>query len=168
MPDGFMKGTPVHPEFEGYDQHKRPHINQADVALLQYPLGLRTEPRIFPALPGEQNPDQLAINDLLFWQPLHRCLRRNQPRISTKSDNTVFFTGDSAYSIAWLVTGKKRKKKSSVTGLPPTCSSTSRSPTSISEHSTSGRSATTSGTSCTAAASATSTLSPEPAASFRT
>ena len=89
----FMKGVPVHPEFEGYSQIARPHINQADVALLQYPLGLRTNARVFPALPGQPNPDQLAINDLLFWQP--------------KSDNQVFYTGDSAYSIAWLELGNR-------------------------------------------------------------
>jgi hypothetical protein len=32
---GFMAGTPVHTEYHGYDQKKRPHINQADVTLLQ-------------------------------------------------------------------------------------------------------------------------------------
>jgi len=30
---GFMAGTPVHQEYEGYDQKQRPHINQADVSL---------------------------------------------------------------------------------------------------------------------------------------
>jgi trehalose/maltose hydrolase-like predicted phosphorylase len=91
--EGYMAGVPVHPEYAGYDPKKRPHINQADVALLQYPLGLRTDKRVFPGLPGETNPDQLAINDLLFWQP--------------KSDNQVFYTGDSAYSIAWLELGNR-------------------------------------------------------------
>ena len=82
---GFMAGTPVHPEYEGYDQKKRPHINQADVALLQYPLGLRSNKRVFPSLPGSKQPDiQLAVNDLLFWQP--------------KSDNQVFYTVSSAVS----------------------------------------------------------------------
>ena len=91
---GFMEGTPVHPEYQGYDQKKRPHINQADVALLQYPLGLRTNKRVFPSLLNSKNPDnQLAVNDLLFWQP--------------KSDNQVFYTGDSAYSIAWLEMGNR-------------------------------------------------------------
>ena len=71
----------MHPEYEGYSQKLRPHINQADVTLLQYPLGLADDRRIFPLLPGEANPNQLAINDLLFWQP--------------KSDNQVFYTGDS-------------------------------------------------------------------------
>ena len=78
---GFMAGTPVHPEYQGYDQKKRPHINQADVALLQYPLGLRSNKRIFPSLPNSTNPDnQLALNDLLFWQP--------------KSDNQVFYVSN--------------------------------------------------------------------------
>ena len=49
---GFMVGQPVHPEFEGYNQALRPHINQADVALLQYPLGLREDRRVFPPLPN--------------------------------------------------------------------------------------------------------------------
>eukprot|EP01048_Picozoa_sp_COSAG05_P011435 COSAG05_NODE_1077_length_5955_cov_2.032787_4_plen_97_part_00 len=65
--------------YEGYDQKERPHINQADVALLQYPLGLRSNKRVFPALPNSTTPDvQLAVNDLLFWQP--------------KSDNQVGFS----------------------------------------------------------------------------
>jgi len=38
VPAGFMNGVNVHPEYEGYDQAKRPHINQADVALLQYAI----------------------------------------------------------------------------------------------------------------------------------
>ena len=91
---GFMAGTPVHTEFHGYDQKTRPHINQADVTLLQYPLGLRSNKRVFPPLPNSKNPEiQLAINDLLFWQP--------------KSDNQVFYTGDSSNSIAWLEMGNR-------------------------------------------------------------
>ena len=91
---GFMQGTAIHNEYEGYDQARRPHINQADVALLQYPLGLNQNKRIFPALSGSKNPElQLAINDLLFWAP--------------KSDNQVFYTGDSSYSIAWLEMGNR-------------------------------------------------------------
>ena len=91
---GFMAGTPVHTEYHGYNQTKRLHINQADVTLLQYPLGLRSNKRIFPSLPNSKNPDtQLAINDLLFWQP--------------KSDNQVFYTGDSSNSIAWLEMGNR-------------------------------------------------------------
>ena len=86
VPSGFMEGALVHPEFEGYDQKKRAHINQADVALLQYPLGLRENARVFPPLPNRTNPDQLAVNDLLFWQP--------------KSDNGVFYTGDSGAPLA--------------------------------------------------------------------
>ena len=95
VPDpGFMAGTLVHTEYHGYDQQKRPHINQADVALLQYPLGLRSNNRVFPPLTHSQRPlNQLAVNDLLFWQP--------------KSDNQVFYTGDSAYSIAWLEMGNR-------------------------------------------------------------
>ena len=94
VPAGFMAGTPVHTEYHGYDQKSRPHINQADVTLLQYPLGLRSNKRIFPPLPNSKNPDtQLAINDLLFWQP--------------KSDNQIFYTGDSSNSIAWLEMGNR-------------------------------------------------------------
>lgn len=94
VPDGFMAGTPIHTEFHGYDQKTHPHINQADVTLLQYPLGLRSNKRIFPPLPNSKHPDiQLAINDLLFWQP--------------KSDNQVFYTGDSSNSIAWLEMGNR-------------------------------------------------------------
>ena len=67
---------------------------QADVTLLQYPLGLRSNKRIFPPLPNSKNPEfQLAINDLLFWEP--------------KSDNQVFYTGDSSNSIAWLEMGNR-------------------------------------------------------------
>jgi len=91
----FMTGTLVHPEFQGYNQTQRPHINQADVALLQYPLGLRSNKRVFPPIGSKPalRDTQLAINDLLFWQP--------------KSDNQVFYTGDSAYSIAWLEMGNR-------------------------------------------------------------
>lgn len=91
--DGFMAGVPVHPEYEGYDQKKRPHINQADVTLLQYPLGLADNRRLFPLVAGSSNPNQIAINDLLFWQP--------------KSDNQIFYTGDSSNSIAWLALGNR-------------------------------------------------------------
>jgi trehalose/maltose hydrolase-like predicted phosphorylase len=94
VPDGFMAGTPIHTEFHGYSQKTHPHINQADVTLLQYPLGLRSNKRVFPPLPNSKNPEfQLAINDLLFWQP--------------KSDNQVFYTGDSSNSIAWLEMGNR-------------------------------------------------------------
>lgn len=91
---GFMEGVQIHNEYENYEQSQRPHINQADVALLQYPLGLRSNKRIFPVLSSSKIPDtQLAVNDLLFWQP--------------KSDNQVFYTGDSSYSIAWLEMGNR-------------------------------------------------------------
>jgi protein-glucosylgalactosylhydroxylysine glucosidase len=52
------------------------------VALLQYPLR-------WPM------PRQIAINDLLYWQ--------------NHTDPNGYFTGDSAYSIAWLALGNLRE-----------------------------------------------------------
>ena len=58
-------------------------INQADVALMQYPLGIPME-------------HQLAVNDLLFYQAR-----------SSGPSTAGFYTGDSAYSIAWLQLGNR-------------------------------------------------------------
>eukprot|EP00052_Salpingoeca_macrocollata_P025089 m.227686 g.227686 ORF g.227686 m.227686 type:complete len:399 (+) comp22373_c0_seq7:137-1333(+) len=66
---------PVHPEYTGYHGQD---INQADVALLQYPLEWPMDL-------------QLAQNDLTYYQ-----VRSSGPGTSG------FYTGDSAYSIAWL------------------------------------------------------------------
>ncbi len=68
-------GGPVHQEYTNYDGHT---INQACVALLQYPLGLKFD-------------DALAKRDLDFW--------------SSKTDFAGMFTGDSAYACAYLALG---------------------------------------------------------------
>jgi trehalose/maltose hydrolase-like predicted phosphorylase len=70
-------GGPVHNEYTGYNGHL---INQADVALLQYPLGLQ-----FPA--------NIAKNDLDYW--------------IGQTNYGSFFTGDSSYSIAYLGLGTR-------------------------------------------------------------
>jgi trehalose/maltose hydrolase-like predicted phosphorylase len=75
-------GGPVHPEFAGYAGKP---INQADVALLQYPLDLT-------AAMGRE----VATNDLAFYQGL-----------SSQKTTSGFYTGDSAYSIAWLALGNR-------------------------------------------------------------
>jgi trehalose/maltose hydrolase-like predicted phosphorylase len=66
---------PVHQEYTGYNGHT---INQADVALLQYPLGLK-----FDA--------DLARRDLDYW--------------ANQTDFGGMFTGDAAYSAAYLALG---------------------------------------------------------------
>uniref|UniRef100_A0A7S3GJ45 Glycoside hydrolase family 65 central catalytic domain-containing protein n=1 Tax=Palpitomonas bilix TaxID=652834 RepID=A0A7S3GJ45_9EUKA len=66
----------VHPEYEGYEWGKV--INQADVALLQYPLRMRM-------------PDQVGSNDLDYYESV--------------TDPNGYFTGDSTYSIAWCGKG---------------------------------------------------------------
>lgn len=76
-------GLRVHPEFEGYTTKVRPYINQADVALMQYPLGMTMS-------------SDVAFNDLLYYQA-----RSSGPRTAG------FYTGDSAYSIAWLQHGNR-------------------------------------------------------------
>eukprot|EP01138_Halocafeteria_seosinensis_P004773 gb/GECG01004880.1/.p1 GENE.gb/GECG01004880.1/~~gb/GECG01004880.1/.p1 ORF type:complete len:494 (+),score=46.54 gb/GECG01004880.1/:1-1482(+) len=75
LSDKLYDGGSVHPEFKGYWGEK---INQADVALLQYPLGFSM-------------PNNIAKNDLLYYYPRTR--------------QNGYFTGDSAYSIAWLALG---------------------------------------------------------------
>jgi trehalose/maltose hydrolase-like predicted phosphorylase len=71
-PDG-----PVHNEYTGYANKT---INQADVALLQYPLGLRFD-------------SALMLRDLDWW--------------ATKTDFSGMFTGDAAYSAAYLALGDR-------------------------------------------------------------
>jgi len=70
-------GGSVHPQYEGYQGEP---INQADVALLYYPLGML----------GAVD-DDVARRDLLFYQPL-----------SSTASTKGYYTGDSAYSISWL------------------------------------------------------------------
>jgi hypothetical protein len=74
-------GGPVHPEFKGY---AGAHINQADVALLQYPLGVAFE-------------RGLALRDLDFYSA----------RTGVAADICPFFTGNSAYGIAYLALGNR-------------------------------------------------------------
>jgi galactosylceramidase len=81
--DGQGEKIRVHPEYDGYTVKTRPYINQADVALMQYPLGL----------PMNLN---VAINDLKFYQER-----------SSGPSTAGFYTGDSAYSIAWLQLGNR-------------------------------------------------------------
>jgi len=68
-----------HVEFDGYDGGL---LNQADVALLQYPL-------------MQDMTRQVAINDLIYYQSV--------------TNSGSFFTGNSAYSIAWLALGDFEK-----------------------------------------------------------
>ncbi len=81
VPIGNLDGVRVHLEFDGYKAGTP--INQADVALLQYPLGLAMEP-------------QLATNDLAVYQA-----------VSSGPSTAGFYTGDSAYSISWLQVGNR-------------------------------------------------------------
>lgn len=74
-PIPFDEQLHYHPEYEGYDGET---INQADVALMQYPLGM-------------EFPGNVSSNDLVYYQ-------------SVTSKNG-YFTGDNAYSIAWLALG---------------------------------------------------------------
>jgi trehalose/maltose hydrolase-like predicted phosphorylase len=67
----------VHEEYTGYNGHA---INQADVALLQYPLGLPMDPA-------------LARRDLGFW--------------ASKTNFAGMFTGDASYSVAYLGLGDR-------------------------------------------------------------
>ena len=80
--DGLSAEGPVHPEYEHYDGD---YINQADVALLQYPLELDIGSRA------------LAVRDLEYYQS----------RTSVPGVSSGFFTGDSAYSVAWLRLGNR-------------------------------------------------------------
>lgn len=74
-PIPFDETHQYHPEYDGYNGET---IHQADVALMQYPLGM-------------QFPGNVSSNDLSYYQ-------------SVTSKNG-YFTGDNAYSIAWLALG---------------------------------------------------------------
>ena len=65
----------MHAQYTGYNGHS---INQATVALLQYPL-------------SRAMPDALALADLRYYESVTRT--------------GGYFTGDSVYSIAWLRRG---------------------------------------------------------------
>lgn len=80
----YASGT-VHPEFKGYAGG---HINQADVALLQYPLGVEFE-------------RGLALRDLDFYS--------GRTGVTVGGGKTIcpFFTGNSAYGIAYLALGNR-------------------------------------------------------------
>jgi hypothetical protein len=75
----------VHPEYTGY---AGAHINQADVALLQYPLGVVFE-------------RALALRDLDFYSARTGVAGGAGDRICP------FFTGNSAYGIAYLALGNR-------------------------------------------------------------
>jgi len=84
---------PVHPEYAGYSGA---HINQADVALLQYPLGIQ-----FDA--------ELARRDLDYYSG-RTGLAQQQPRQRQRQPGESicpFFTGNSAYGIAYLALGNR-------------------------------------------------------------
>lgn len=76
-------GGAVHPEYRGY---AGAHINQADVALLQYPLGVTFE-------------RELALRDLNYYSQLTGATR--------DLGICPFFTGNSAYGIAYLALGNR-------------------------------------------------------------
>ena len=78
-------GGTVHPEYTGY---AGAHINQADVALLQYPLGIEFEAGI-------------ARRDLDYYSALTGVGKGSAVGISP------FFTGNSAYGIAYLALGNR-------------------------------------------------------------
>jgi trehalose/maltose hydrolase-like predicted phosphorylase len=80
LPITLLPGSETlgHPEYSGYDGE---NINQADVALLQYPLGW-------------EMPSEVAHADLVFYE-----------QRSSTPDTKQFYTGDSAYSVAWLRLG---------------------------------------------------------------
>jgi Glycosyl hydrolase family 65 central catalytic domain len=73
----FDEHLQVHQEYIGYNASRL--IHQADVALLQYPLGWPMS-------------DRVARNDLRYWQ--------------RQTDPNGYYTGDSSYSIAWLRLGE--------------------------------------------------------------
>jgi hypothetical protein len=83
--DTLFAGGTVHPEFTGY---AGAHINQADVALLQYPLGAEFE-------------RGLALRDLDYYSARTGVAAGAGARICP------FFTGNSAYGIAYLALGRR-------------------------------------------------------------
>lgn len=84
--DALYAGGTVHPEYKGYAGG---NINQADVALLQYPLGV-----VFDR--------QLALRDLDYYSA------RTGVQAPESGEKVVpFFTGNSAYGIAYLALGNR-------------------------------------------------------------
>lgn len=78
LPTASLGDMTVHPEYAGYNGEA---INQADVALIYYPLGLAMS-------------RALTLADLTYYQ-----------QRSSGPGTAGFYTGDSAYSIAWLALG---------------------------------------------------------------
>lgn len=74
----IVAGHEVHPEYRGYQHGTK--INQADVALLQYPLGVAM-------------PRAVALSDLNYYTSVTR--------------QNGYFTGNSAYAIAYLALGER-------------------------------------------------------------
>ena len=87
--DALFAGGPVHPEYAGY---AGAHINQADVALLQYPLGLEFE-------------RGLALRDLDYYSALTGAAVAGGAGGGARI--CPFFTGNSAYGIAYLALGNR-------------------------------------------------------------
>ena len=97
IPTGTIDGKEIHLEYADYTVAGHPYINQADVALMQYPLGAcigSTQDELRGC--GLTMNKELAVNDLLFWQER-----------SSGPSTAGFYTGDSAYSIAWLGLGNR-------------------------------------------------------------
>lgn len=92
--DTLYAGGPVHPEYRGY---AGAHINQADVALLQYPLGVVFE-------------RGLALRDLDYYSALTGVDAPAAASVDGSGDGLgicPFFTGNSAYGIAYLALGNR-------------------------------------------------------------
>ena len=90
--DSLYSGGAVHPEYFGYSGA---HINQADVALLQYPLGIQ-----FDA--------ELAQRDLDFYSGRTGLAQQQQQQQRQPGESICpFFTGNSAYGIAYLALGNR-------------------------------------------------------------
>lgn len=87
--DTLYAGGPVHPQYKGY---AGAHINQADVALLQYPLGVLFE-------------RSLALRDLDYYSA--RTGAASGEGVGAGGAICPFFTGNSAYGIAYLALGNR-------------------------------------------------------------
>ena len=81
-------GELLHKEYESYNGQD---VNQADVALLQYPLQYFDDDKYEVFIKNTVGLKQELVNDLIYYQ-----LR------TTQGNTAQFFTGDSSYSIAWL------------------------------------------------------------------
>ena len=81
-------GELLHLEYGNYNGQD---VNQADVALLQYPLQYFDDDNYDIFVKNTPGLKELLVNDLIYYQ------------LKTNNDDTnQFFTGDSSYSIAWL------------------------------------------------------------------